>query len=247
MALISRKFKGVILAGGQGTRLYPLTKVVNKHLLPVYDKPMIFYPLLTLINSGISDIHIVTAPGFKENFEKITTDFAKEHQINLSFSEQSGFGGIAQALNCARDFIASNPAAVILGDNIFQDNFLKEIENFNNSNAHAQVFLSHTTEPERFGVAQVNNANEVLQIDEKPQKPVSNWAVTGFYLYKQSLFQAIDEIKPSARGELEITDVNNWYINNSTLKAAFVNGYWVDAGTFESLFEASSLFKKAAL
>ncbi|MBI4919405.1 NTP transferase domain-containing protein [archaeon] len=230
--------KGVILAGGYGTRLSPLTKVTNKHLLPVYDKPMIYYPLENLVNAGISDIALVTGPEHAGDFIELLEN-GEEFGVNINYTVQKKAGGIAQALGLTRKFVGSDNCAVILGDNIFEDSFNDSINNFK-SGAH--IFLKQVEDPERFGVANLNE-NKVISIEEKPKKPKTNWAVTGCYLYDNEVFEIVKKLKPSGRGELEITDVNNYYIKKGVMTYTKLDGYWTDAGTVESLYRASTLVR----
>ena len=228
--------KGIILAGGTGSRLYPLTKVTNKHLLPVYDKPMIYYPLQTLIAAGIKDIMIVSGRGHVGHFLELLGS-GKEFGIRLTYEIQEGAGGIAQALGLAESWSGTDNVAVILGDNIFQDDIRKDVESFESG---AKIFLKEVTDAHRFGVAEVKG-NRVLGIEEKPRTPKSNLAVTGLYLYDAGVFATIKTLKPSGRGELEITDVNNAYIRRNAMEFAVLLGFWSDAGTFESLLRASMM------
>ncbi|MBD3313749.1 NTP transferase domain-containing protein [Candidatus Woesearchaeota archaeon] len=231
--------KGVILAGGTGSRLMPCTKVTNKHLLPVYDKPMIYYPLEKLIEAGIKDILIVSGPGHAGHFLNLLGS-GKDFGVNLTYEVQDEAGGIAQALGLAKDFADYDPVTVILGDNIIEDSIKEHIESFTKG---AKIFLKEVEDPERFGVATVEG-QKVLEIEEKPKNPKSRWAVSGVYMYDNEVFDIIGSLKPSARGELEITDVNNAYIKNGSMQAAFLRGFWSDAGTFNSLLRASQLVKE---
>ena len=233
--------KGVILAGGKGTRLLPLTKITNKHLLPIYDKPMIFYPLETLKKAGIKEILIVTDGEFLSSFKKLL-GLGKDFGIKLNYKIQKSAGGIAHALNLAKSFVGKDSAAVILGDNIFTDNFSNDIKGFK---CGAKVFLKKVPDPERFGVPTLRG-KKVIKITEKPKKPESNYAVTGLYIYDNRVFEAIKSIEPSKRGELEITDVNNWYIKNKEMGSKIVKKFWSDAGTFESLAKAGKFIRKYA-
>ena len=228
--------KGIILAGGTGSRLSPLTKVTNKHLLPVYDKPMIYYPLYTLISAGIKDILIVSGPGHAGDFVNLLGS-GKEFGVRLSYEIQDKAGGIAQALGLAEDFADEDSICVILGDNIFQDKL--DLSGFSSG---ARIFLKEVPDPKRFGVAELDG-EKVVSVVEKPDEPKSNWAVTGLYVYDTTVFEIIKTLKPSGRGELEITDVNNHYVSNGTMDAKKLVGYWSDAGTFESLYNASGLVK----
>jgi glucose-1-phosphate thymidylyltransferase len=230
--------KGIILAGGHGTRLLPMTKVTNKHLLPVYDKPMIFYPIQTLVGMGIKNIMIVSGKGHAGHFLELLGS-GKEFGVKFTYDIQEEAGGIAQALSLAQDFADDDSVAVILGDNIFEDNFKKEIEDFKSG---AKIFLKEVPDAPRFGVAELKG-NKVIGIEEKPKKPKTNLAVTGLYIYDKGVFDIIKKLKPSARGELEITDVNNYYIKNNEMGFSVVKGFWSDAGTVESLYRASTMVK----
>ena len=235
--------KGIILAGGSGSRLHPLTKVTNKHLLPVYNKPMIYYPLYTLINAGLKDILIVSGPGHAGHFLNLLGS-GKEFGVHLTYEIQEEAGGIAQALGLASDFADAEKVAVILGDNIFEDNFNQEIQGFaEGKKTGAMIFLKEVNDPERFGVATVNG-DKIAKIIEKPKKPETNLAVTGLYLYDNEVFKVIKTLTPSRRGELEITDVNNYYASNSLMQFSLVKGAWTDAGTFDSLLRANNLVAK---
>ena len=229
--------KGVILAGGLGTRLFPLTKITNKHLLPVYDKPMILYGIETLKRSGLTEIMIVCGREHAGHFMNFLGS-GKEFGVKLSYALQDkNNGGISDALLCAEDFADRNSIAVILGDNIFEDDFSKAINAFESG---AQVFFKKVSDPERFGVAVFDTSGKkLITIEEKPKKPKSDFAQTGFYLYDFNIFSYIKKLKPSARGELEITDANNMYLKHGELDFAFVSGYWFDVGTLESLLETS--------
>ncbi|MEN6514773.1 dTDP-4-dehydrorhamnose reductase [Methanoculleus sp.] len=230
--------KGIILAGGTGSRLYPLTKVTNKHLLPVYDKPMIYYPLQTLVAAGIKDIMIVSGRGHVGHFLELLGS-GKEFGVRLTYEIQEGAGGIAQALGLAESWAGTDNVAVILGDNIFQDDIRKDVEAFESG---AKIFLKEVTDAHRFGVAEVKGSR-VLGIEEKPKAPKSNLAVTGLYLYDAGVFEIIRTLKPSGRGELEITDVNNAYIRRGAMEFSRLEGFWSDAGTFESLLRASVMVR----
>ncbi|KKI00361.1 spore coat protein [Methanosarcina sp. 1.H.T.1A.1] len=230
--------KGVILAGGTGSRLYPLTKVTNKHLLPVYDKPMIYYPMETLINAGIKDIMIVSGRGHAGHFLELLGS-GVDHGVHFTYEIQEKAGGIAQALSLAEDFVDGDSVTVILGDNIFQDNIKEDVTNFNGG---ARIFLKEVTDAHRFGVAELKG-EKVIGIEEKPKVPKTNFAVTGLYIYGSDVFDAIKTLKPSGRGELEITDVNNYYISEGAMEYGVLGGFWSDAGTFESLLRASEMVK----
>ena len=234
--------KGVILAGGTGSRLLPLTKITNKHLLPVYNKPMIYSPLDTLISSGIDEILVISGTESAGDFMKLLGS-GKNFSCHLTFRIQDGSGGIADALRLAESFAGDENIAVILGDNIFAESFTQEIKSFSHG---AQIFLKEIPDPERFGVATMDG-DKVISIEEKPKQPKSNLAVTGFYLYDSSVFEKIKLLKPSARGEYEITDVNNQYINEGKMKGKVLEKDWSDAGTFESLFRASQIARGLTL
>lgn len=231
--------KGVILAGGLGTRLLPLTAVTNKHLLPVYNKPMVYYPLQTLVEAGVRDILIISGPEHAGHFLHLLGS-GKNFGARLSYELQDEPGGIAQALGLAENFADGGGVAAILGDNIYEDNLSKSIKEFAGKPEGAHVFLKPVDDPKRFGVAEVAG-DKIINIIEKPQEPVSNLAVTGCYLYDKNVFEAIKTLKPSGRGELEITDVNNYYIKQGLMKYTTLNGEWTDAGTFDSLLKANNL------
>lgn len=231
--------KGVILAGGTGSRLYPLTKVTNKHLLPVYDKPMICYPLQTLMDAGIDDILIVSGRGHVGHFLELLGS-GSDMGVRLSYEIQEGAGGIAQALGLAERWSNGDDLAVILGDNIFEDSVRDVVASFEGG---ARVFLKEVPDAQRFGVAEVSG-DRIVSIEEKPEKPKSNLAVTGLYLYDHRVFEVIKTLKPSGRGELEITDVNNAYIKEGEMGFSVLRGFWSDAGTFDSLLRASMMVQK---
>ena len=254
--------KGVILAGGLGTRLYPLTYVTNKHLLPVYDRPMIYYPIQTLVNAGITDILIVTSGPHVGHFLGVLKNGKELGIKHLEYAyQEKPDGGIADALSLAEDFSDREPITVILGDNTTDADISSAVKNFQKG---ATIFLKEVQDPERYGVAvftnsndkiqmtnQIQNSNDkklkIIRIEEKPKEPKSNMAVTGIYIYDNQIFDLIRQTKPSGRGQLEITDVNNFYIQKGELDYTVINGFWSDAGTFDSLF-ASNLFwaKKSA-
>ena len=232
--------KGVILAGGLGTRLYPLTKVTNKHLLPVYDKPMIFYPIQTLINAGIHDIMLVTGGNNAGDFLRLLgngKDFGLAH---INYTYQEGEGGIAEALRLAEYWAGGDRVCVVLGDNIIEKNIAKAVASYLEQKSGAKILLKEVPDPERFGVP-VLEGDRVVRIEEKPKRPASRYAVTGIYLFDGRVFEIIKTLKPSARGELEITDVNNAYIARQELTWDVLDGWWTDAGTFESLCRATNL------
>jgi len=233
--------KGIILAGGLGSRLRPCTNVTNKHLLPVYDKPMIYYPIQTLLNAGIDDIMIVTGGQFAGDFLKLLgngKDFGLKH---INYTYQEGEGGIADALSLCEYFAKDEAVCVVLGDNIIEKNIKRAVDKFKaGGEKGAMILLKEVEDPHRFGVAEVNN-DKVINIIEKPKNPVSNLAVTGIYMYDHRVFKFIDGLEPSARGELEITDVNNKFIKLGDLSYEMLDGWWTDAGTFQSLHRASNL------
>ncbi len=232
--------KGVILAGGLGTRMYPLTKITNKHLLPVYDKPMIYYPLQALINAGIEDILIVTGGTYAGDFLRLLGnghDFGLKH---INYTYQEGEGGIAAALRMAEFFADEDKICVILGDNIIEKNIRQAVKKFDRQKAGAKIMLKEVPDPHRFGVP-VLEGDRIVKIEEKPKAPKSPYAVTGIYLYDKTVFDIVKSLRPSDRGELEITDVNNVYIERGQLTWEVLDGWWTDAGTFESLLRASQL------
>lgn len=230
--------KGVILAGGSGTRLFPNTKVTNKHLLPVYNQPMIYYPIQTLLKAGISDILILPGKDHAGDFAKLFGS-GKEFNANFTFKVQDHAGGLAYAVGLAEDFVGNDNFVVVFGDNIIEDNIIKEVQDFENGSVN---FLKQVPDPQRFGIAELDG-DRVLNIIEKPQDPKSNWAVVGLYIYDSKAFEYIKTLEPSDRGELEITDLNNIYIKQGKMKAAFLRGYWFDAGTHESLVDAAYSLK----
>ena len=232
--------KGVVLAGGTGSRLNPLTRVTNKHLLPVYDKPMVWYPLQTLVNAGIQEILLVTGGKNSGDFLRLLgngRDFGLKH---LNYTYQEGEGGIADALGMAEYFASGEPICVILGDNIIENNILEAVERYKKQGQGAKILLKEVPNAQRFGVAEIQD-DRVVRIEEKPAVPKSNYAVIGIYFYDSSVFQKIRRLKPSGRGELEITDVNNFYVEEGTMSFEILEGWWTDAGTFESLLLANNL------
>ena len=232
--------KGVVLAGGTGSRLNPLTKVTNKHLLPVYDKPMVYYPIQTLVNAGIEEILLVTGGKNAGDFLRLLgngRDFGLKH---LNYTYQEGEGGIAEALGLAQHFADGDLLCVILGDNIIETNICRAVESFKSQKRGAKILLKEVADADRFGVAEIRG-NHVIGIEEKPKAPKSNFAVIGVYLYDGTVFEKIRRLKPSGRGELEITDVNNFYIEEGSLTYERLDGWWTDAGTFESLLRANEL------
>ncbi len=232
--------KGVILAGGLGTRLYPLTKVTNKHLLPVYDKPMIYYPIQTLINAGIDDILIVTGGNNAGDFLKLLGNGKEFGLKHINYTYQEGEGGIAEALRLAEFFASGERICVVLGDNIIEKNIRKAVENFRKQKEGAKILLKEVPDPQRFGVAELRG-DRIAGVEEKPKEPKSRYAVIGIYLFDQQVFDMIKTLKPSARGELEITDVNNRYIEKDLMTWDILEGWWTDAGTFESLLRANQM------
>jgi glucose-1-phosphate thymidylyltransferase len=232
--------KGVILAGGLGTRLYPLTKVTNKHLLPVYDKPMIYYPIQTLIKAGIDDILIVTGGNNAGDFLKLLGNGKEFGLKHINYTYQEGEGGIAEALRLAEFFASREKICVVLGDNIIEKNIRRAVENFQRQKEGAKILLKEVPDPQRFGVAELKG-DRIARIEEKPKKPKSKYAVIGIYLFDQEVFNIIKTLKPSDRGELEITDVNNRYIEKRLMTWDILEGWWTDAGTFESLLRANQL------
>jgi glucose-1-phosphate thymidylyltransferase len=229
--------KGIILAGGNGTRLSPLTLITNKHLLPVYDKPMILYPLETLKKGGVSEIMIVCGREHAGHFMNFLGS-GKEYGVKLSYALQSGAGGIADALGLAEDFAGQDKIAVILGDNIFEDDFSADFKAFENEPG-GKVFIKEVPDPQRFGVAEVIGG-KIVDIEEKPKAPKSNLATVGLYLYNADVFGKIKKLVPSGRGELEIADVNNMYVKEGSLSYGMINGFWSDAGTFDSLLKTAN-------
>jgi glucose-1-phosphate thymidylyltransferase len=238
--------KGVVLAGGLGTRLYPLTKVTNKHLLPIFNKPMIYYPIKTLVDAGIKNILIVTGGNSAGDFLKLLGNGKEFGLKHINYTYQEGEGGIADALSLAEHFVGNGKFVVILGDNIIEESIKDEVKIFSKQEEGARIILKEVERPERFGVAEIKNS-KIVKIVEKPKVPHSNFAVTGIYMYDSYAFDIIKTLKPSERGELEITDVNNRYIKKGTLTYGMLKGWWTDAGTFESLIRANNLvYKKEA-
>lgn len=232
--------KGVILAGGLGSRLHPLTKITNKHLLPVYDQPMIYYPIRALINAGIDDIMIVTGGNSAGDFLRLLgngKDFGLKH---LNYTYQEGEGGIADALSLVEHFADEEPICVVLGDNIIEKNIRAAADAYREQGKGAKILLKRVHDPQRFGVPELDG-ERVLRIEEKPSEPKSDFAVIGIYFYDNSVFDVIRGLEPSARGELEITDVNNHYIGRGEMTWNELEGWWTDAGTFDSLLRASNL------
>lgn len=232
--------KGVILAGGLGTRLMPCTKVTNKHLLPVYNKPMIYYPLMTMVKAGLRDIMIVTGGNSAGDFLRLLGNGREFGLKDISYTYQEGEGGIADALRLAENFAEGDKIFVMLGDNIIEDDISEEVAKFEKQEKGARIFLKEVSDPQRFGVAEIKDG-KIINIEEKPKHPKTNYVVCGLYMYDNDVFDIIRTLKPSERGELEITDVNNEYIRRGTMTYSILKGWWTDAGTFESLFRASKL------
>jgi len=232
--------KGIVLAGGLGTRLYPLTKVTNKHLLPIYNKPMIYYPIETIVDAGIRDILIVTGGKNAGDFLRLLGNGKQFGLAHINYTYQEGEGGIAAALALAEFFAEGQEICVILGDNILERPISAYVENFLRQGAGARILLKEVADPQRFGVPEIREGR-IVRIDEKPAHPASSYAVTGIYMYDPSVFEIVKTLKPSKRGELEITDVNNAYIEQGRMHYDILDGWWTDAGTFESLLRASNL------
>lgn len=232
--------KGIILAGGLGTRMFPLTKITNKHLLPVYNKPMIYYPLQALVNAGIEDILIVTGGNYAGDFLRLLGNGHEFGLKHINYTYQEGEGGIAAALILAEFFAAKDKICVILGDNVIEKNIRRAVEVFEQQKEGAMIMVKEVPDPQRFGVP-VIKGDKIIKIEEKPKSPQSPYAVTGIYLYDNTVFEIIKTLKPSGRGELEITDVNNAYIERGQLTWEILDGWWTDAGTFESLLRASQM------
>ena len=232
--------KGIILAGGLGSRLFPLTKITNKHLLPIYNQPMVYYPISTLVDAGITDISLVTGGNYSGDFMRLLSngrDFGLNH---INYVYQEGEGGIAEALGLCRHYTGGESIVVVLGDNILEKSIRPAVEAFRRQGKGAKILLKRVDDPERFGVAELDG-EKVIGIEEKPLKPKTNLAVIGVYMYDNRVFDIISTLKPSGRGELEITDVNNRYIEWGEMSYEILDGWWTDAGTFESLFKANQL------
>ncbi len=236
--------KGVILAGGLGTRLYPLTKITNKHLLPVYNKPMIFYPIQTLVDAGIDDIMIVTGGRHAGEFLRLLGNGKEFGLKELHYTYQEGEGGIADALGLTEAFIDEEKVLVMLGDNIIEDSIKRAVEDFEKQESGAKIFLKEVENPEAFGVPEIKG-DKIVRIEEKPKAPKSKYAVVGIYMYDGTVFDIVKTLEPSARGELEITDVNNAYIRKGNMTYEVLKGWWADAGeSFDSLLNATELIAK---
>jgi len=232
--------KGIVLAGGLGSRLRPLTSVTNKHLLPVYDRPMIYYPIQTLVNAGITDIMIVTGGNSAGDFLKLLGNGKAFGLKHLNYTYQEGEGGIAEALSLVEHFASGEPVCVVLGDNIIEGNIAGAVRAYRHQGGGAKIILKKVPDPHRFGVPELDGSR-VVRIEEKPGSPKSEFAVIGIYMYDNHVFDIIRTLKPSGRGELEITDVNNAYIERDEMTWEELTGWWTDAGTFESLLHASNL------
>ena len=237
--------KGVVLAGGLGTRLYPLTKITNKHLLPVFNKPMVYYPIELLAHAGITEVTLVTGGNNPGDFLRLMGNGKEFGLKNINYVYQEGEGGIAEALGLAEFFCRDDSIAVVLGDNIFENEITAFVESYRKQGKGAKILVKEVTDPHRFGVATIDG-NRVLRIDEKPKHPATNLAVVGVYMYDSNVFDIIKTLKPSGRGELEITDVNNAYIQRGEMTYDVVNGWLTDAGTFPSLYRASRLVAEKA-
>jgi glucose-1-phosphate thymidylyltransferase len=232
--------KGIVLAGGTGSRLFPLTKITNKHLLPIYDRPMIYYPIQTLVDAGIEDIMIVTGGRNSGDFLRLLANGKQFGLKHIHYTYQEGEGGIADALSLAEHFADGHKVCVILGDNIIEGSVREAADRFRAEPSGARILLKEVHDAERFGVAEVSG-DRIVGIEEKPARPKSNYAVTGIYMYDATVFDKIKTLVPSGRGELEITDVNNAYIREGTMKFSYLDGWWTDAGTFDSLLRAANL------
>ncbi|HPB30798.1 MAG TPA: sugar phosphate nucleotidyltransferase [Candidatus Sumerlaeota bacterium] len=232
--------KGVILAGGLGTRLFPLTKITNKHLLPIYDKPMIYYPIQTLVDAGLEEIMIVTGGNFAGDFLQLLGNGSEFGLHDMHYTYQVGEGGIAAALSLAEHFVDRDKVIVILGDNIVEKSIRPYVDNYSRQEKGAKILLKEVPDPCRFGVPEIQGAR-IVSIEEKPKNPKSNYSVIGIYMYDAMVWDVIKTLRPSGRNELEITDVNNAYISDSVLTYDILDGWWTDAGTFDSLLSAGNL------
>ena len=232
--------KGVILAGGLGTRLYPLTTVTNKHLLPIYNKPMIYYPIETLADAGVREVMVVTGGNNAGDFLRLLGDGKELGLKHIEYAYQKGEGGIADALKLAKDFADGDRIVVVLGDNIIEKSIRRFVDKFRNQEDGARILIKKVPDPQRFGVVEFKN-NKIINIAEKPKKPSSDYAVTGIYMYDFKVFDIIKTLKPSKRKELEITDVNNAYIGLGEMRYDKLPGFWTDSGTFDSLLRANNL------
>ena len=232
--------KGVVLAGGKGTRLYPLTRVTNKHLLPVFERPMIYYPIQTLVDAGIRDVIVVTGGHNSGDFLRLLSNGKDFDLHRIHYTYQEGEGGIADALRLAEPFVEGEKICVILGDNIIENNVIASAKAFEKQPSGAHILLKQVPDPQRFGCPDLSDGR-ILRIEEKPKNPKSDYAVTGIYFYDATVFEKIARTKPSSRNELEITDVNNMYLEEGSLTHSILDGWWTDAGTFESLLKATNL------
>ncbi|MDD3301175.1 MAG: sugar phosphate nucleotidyltransferase [Patescibacteria group bacterium] len=231
--------RGIILSGGSGTRLRPLTKITSKQLLPIYHRPMIYYPLNTFVKAGIKEIMIIVSPERAGDYLNLLGS-GQDFGVKFTYEIQDKPEGLAQAFLIGKNFIDDDDVAMILGDNIFEDDFSEEIKNFKGG---AKIFAKEVSDPERFGVVKFDENKKAEKIVEKPKEFLSNYAVTGLYIYDHRVVEAASSLKPSPRGELEITDLNNWYLEKGELEVAMVNGEWLDAGTFDSLLAAQQIAK----
>lgn len=236
--------KGIILAGGLGTRLFPLTKITNKHLLPVYNRPMIHWPILNLVEAGINDIMVVTGGSFAGGFLQLLGNGREFGLKEVHYTYQEGEGGIADALSLAADFVDGERCVVILGDNIFENSIKPYVDAYRQQKEGAHIVLCQVSDPQRFGVPAFDDNKRITNIEEKPRQPKSDYAVTGIYMYDSMVWDVVRGLKPSERGELEITDVNNAYLRAGTLQYSIMNGWWTDAGTFDSLIHAGALVQQ---
>ncbi len=232
--------KGIVLAGGTGSRLFPLTKITNKHLLPIYDKPMVYYPIETLVEAGIEDLLVVTGGRNAGDFLRLLGNGKEFGLKHINYAYQEGEGGIAEALALAEHFAEKSKICVVLGDNIIEGSITEAVQDFKRQQRGAKVLLKQVPDADRFGVAEISG-DRIVAIEEKPAKPKSNYAVTGIYMYDETVFDKTRTLKPSSRGELEITDVNNAYIGEGTMTFNLLDGWWTDAGTFDSLLRAGNL------
>lgn len=240
--------KGVILAGGTGTRLLPMTKVTSKQLLPLYDRPMIYFPIQTLLDAGVRDILIIVSPEHAGHFINLLGSGKSFGEgVNFAYEVQDAPLGLAHGLNLAKTFVKGSKCALILGDNLFTDSFASEFKLFDESGVGAVIFAKEVSDPGRFGVIEFDSNMLAISIEEKPTNPKSNYAQTGLYLYDENVFEYIAGLTPSARGELEITDLNSVYLSKGLLKTALLNGVWQDTGTFESMFEATRIVRELKL
>jgi glucose-1-phosphate thymidylyltransferase len=234
--------KGIILAGGLGSRLYPLTAVTNKHLLPIWNKPMIYYPIKTLVDAGIKDVMIVTGGNNAGDFLRLLGNGKELGLRHIEYAYQKGEGGIADALKLAEDFADNDKIVVVLGDNIIEKSIKKSVDKFKNQQKGARILIKEVPDPQRFGVVEFDKKKaRIIKIAEKPKNPKTKYAVTGLYMYDSDVFDIVKRLRPSKRGELEITDVNNAYIKAGLMQYDILSGFWTDSGTFESLLRANNL------